>query len=144
MTVLKTVLAVLAVAALASPAMAGDFSSCGSSSDIYQVSSVTSTTPAKGATVTITTEGTLSAGVDGGSVTMTTWFDGVQVQKKSGEFCASVEKTSPCPWKAGDKEIKFTNTLASSLPTGSYQVQTVAVDPNGKQILCIKGSFSLS
>ncbi|KAG0017334.1 hypothetical protein BGZ80_008392 [Entomortierella chlamydospora] len=124
----------VAAIALATTASAG-FSSCGSSSDAFTLSSVSYTPnpPKVGQQVCIKLSGTLSTPVtQGATLTVTGTFWGIEVYSASTDLCAGLAGSStPCPIAAGAQTV----TQCVSVPSGLSQLPPLDLRSSASAVL---------
>ncbi|KAF9205320.1 hypothetical protein BGZ49_004181 [Haplosporangium sp. Z 27] len=145
---MKFLASAIAAFALAASASA-QFTSCGSSSDSFQLSSVSYTPdpPVVGQQVCITLNGALSAPVTQGAtlkVSASLW--GADVYDNSVDLCAGLaNSTTPCPIATTVTSMTQCINVPSSVPAGiSIDLQAVATSASGSEIFCISGPMTFS
>ncbi|KAF8937887.1 putative phospholipid transfer protein [Dissophora ornata] len=140
--------AVVAAIALATSASAA-FSSCGSSTDDFQLSSVTYTPnpPVVGQSVCITIQGTLSTPVtQGATIHVTATFWGINVYDQTSDLCAGLAGgATPCPIATTVGNVTDCITVPSNVPAGvQINLQATANNAGGERLFCIAGPLTFS
>ncbi|KAF9909516.1 Phosphatidylglycerol/phosphatidylinositol transfer protein [Linnemannia zychae] len=145
---MKFIATAAALIALASSATAA-FSSCGSSSDSFSLSSVTYTPnpPKVGQNVCITLNGSLSKEVSAGStIRVTATFWGINVYDQTADLCAGLAGgANPCPISTAATTVTQCITVPSNVPAGvSLNLKATASNPDNSRIFCISGPLTFS
>ncbi|KAG0246001.1 hypothetical protein B0O80DRAFT_446558 [Mortierella sp. GBAus27b] len=145
---MKFFAAVAAAIALATSASAA-FSSCGASSDDFQLSSVTYTPnpPKVGQSVCITLNGSLNKAVtQGATIRTTATFWGITAYDQTSDLCAAlVNGTNPCPISQDVKSVTQCISVPSNVPAGvQLQIKAVATNAGNTRIFCINGPLTFS
>ncbi|KAF9113416.1 Phosphatidylglycerol/phosphatidylinositol transfer protein [Mortierella sp. AM989] len=145
---MKFFTAVAAAIALASSASAA-FTSCGSSSDQFKLSSVSySPNPPKvGQDVCITLSGSLSTAItQGATLKVTATFWGINVYDQTTDLCAGlVGSATPCPIATTVTSVTQCITVPSNVPAGvSLNLKAIALNAGGARIFCIGGPLTFS
>ncbi|KAK3826022.1 MAG: hypothetical protein J3Q66DRAFT_113253 [Benniella sp.] len=145
---MKFFTAVVAAIALATSASAA-FSSCGSSTDDFQLSTVSYTPnpPKVGQSVCITLKGTLSKQVtQGASIRTTATFWGINVYDQTTDLCAALSNsTNPCPIATTVNTVTHCVDVPSNVPAGvSLTLKAVATNNGGSRLFCISGPLTFS
>ncbi|KAF9344601.1 hypothetical protein BGX26_004125 [Mortierella sp. AD094] len=138
----------VAAIALATTASAA-FTSCGSSSDSFHLSSVSYTPnpPKVNQQVCIKLTGTLSSPVtQGASLHLTGTFWGINVYDNTVDLCAGlVGSATPCPIATDVTTVTQCISVPSNVPTGiSIDLKAVATSGAGAEIFCIGGPLTFS
>jgi len=117
------------------------FTNCGSSTDLLNITRLTSSVwpPVLGQPLTVSGSGSLLADVDAGTFETKVSYLGLPLIEKKGDLGS----LTTLPIKAGSPSITQTITLPSSLPPGDYNIQAAAVDEAGNSIGCVGLSFTL-
>jgi len=141
---LSIVLALCAIGVVAALPSGFSWSSCGTSSDHFKVSSVVMTPyPAiAGENVTVHAYGVQDETVTGGTWTTTVYLDGFEVQSDSGNVCDLIPNCK-CPCAAGTYTTTQTLAVSSIAPSDTYTGQYVAEDQNGDELSCISYTFQI-
>ncbi|EFA83728.1 putative phospholipid transfer protein [Heterostelium album PN500] len=114
------------------------WSSCGSSTDKFQIGSVSIVPdpPVKGQTVTITASGVLSETIDGGNVHVNVKYGFITILNKDEPICQSGSPV-PCPINAGNLNKTVSIAIPSNVPDGTYKANAVLTDTANNEIACI-------
>ncbi|KAG0375946.1 MAG: hypothetical protein J3R72DRAFT_441458 [Linnemannia gamsii] len=145
---MKFIATAVALIALASSATAA-FSSCGSASDSFHLSSVTYTPnpPKVGQSVCITLNGSLSKEVTAGAtIRVTATFWGINVYDQTGDLCAGLAGgANPCPIATTATTVTQCITVPSNVPAGvSLNLKATASHADSSRIFCISGPLTFS
>ncbi|KAG0303072.1 Phosphatidylglycerol/phosphatidylinositol transfer protein [Dissophora globulifera] len=145
---MKFFTAVIAAVALASSASAA-FSSCGSSSDEFHLSSVTylPNPPKVGKDVCITLNGALTTAVtQGASIHVTATFLGINVYDNTADLCTGLaNSTTPCPIETTVTSVTDCVAVPANVPAGiSLTLKAIATNADAKRLFCISGPLTFS
>jgi len=133
---------VLLIVALVKAQAPFKWATCGSGS--FTPSNVTmSPYPARaGQSVTVTSAGTGSKTVTGGTWRTDVMFNGVVVQSLTGPVCALIHDC-PCPCAPGFHVSSQTVPVTSIAPSGGYTGKYTATNGDGSPIVCLQYSFQV-
>lgn len=95
--------------------------------------------PVIGKEVFFTIKGDATRNVAGGTLEVLVSFAGTPIFQESEDLCG---KTT-CPIKKGPISISYSQELPPIAPPGDYEVQVVARDPAGTELMCVIVDFSL-
>lgn len=137
------VAAFVALAALIAPitAIPVPYKSCGNGH--YSISSVETDSwpPVIGQVFNLNVSGILDEDVTNGSYKVSVKIDGFPLPIPIG---GSLDSVHPVPWKAGDFNFTFSQTIPSEAPSGSYDVTVQAVDQTNSMLFCVAMAFKES
>ena len=90
--------------------------------------------PVSGTQLNMTMTGNASTTINSGTFTSTTYYEGINVDSQSGNFCSIVS----CPVAEGAVSINTVSSVPADLPSGNYVVQLSTTTA-----FCTKVSWSL-
>jgi len=124
---------------------AWSWSKCGSSSDFYDVKTVTMKPdpPVAGKNITFTLSGELKEVVTGGTSTTNTYWEGIWVKTITDQICGPSPPHPKCPIPAGTWTVGESNLIPSFSPSGSYENDVKIVDQNNKELSCLVIKFTI-
>eukprot|EP01132_Coremiostelium_polycephalum_P010771 gene10771-13188_t len=140
---MKSTLLVFVLFAIAF-ATADIWTNCGSSSDHFQISSVSITPdpPVKGQLLTVTASGNLDETITAGNVHILVKYGFITLINQNENFCSS-DNPIPCPVQPGSYSHTVNATIPGNAPSGKYTGNVVVTDQNNQEVACIDLSFSL-
>ncbi|EGG20835.1 hypothetical protein DFA_00700 [Cavenderia fasciculata] len=125
-------------------ATADIWTNCGSSSDHFQIGSVTITPdpPVKGQDITVTANGNLNEEITSGNVKLLVKFGFITILNQNEDLCQA-KNPIPCPLQPGAYNHTITAQIPSNAPSGKYSGNVVVTDQNSQEVACIDLAFSL-
>ncbi|KAF9939274.1 hypothetical protein BGZ65_011004 [Modicella reniformis] len=134
--------------ALATTASAA-FSSCGSATDDFQLSSVSYTPnpPKVGQNVCITLQGTLSNAVtQGATIRTTATYWGMNVYDQTTDLCTALAgSATPCPIATSVSAVTHCVDVPSNVPAGvALTLKAVATNVGNTRLFCISGPLTFT
>eukprot|EP01112_Ceratiomyxa_fruticulosa_P022583 TRINITY_DN831_c0_g1_i1.p1 TRINITY_DN831_c0_g1~~TRINITY_DN831_c0_g1_i1.p1 ORF type:complete len:157 (-),score=41.49 TRINITY_DN831_c0_g1_i1:158-628(-) len=140
----KATLFVTLFAILATCIYADIWSDCGTSSDHFQIGTVSiiPDPPVKGQPLTVSVSGTLNEEVTAGNISIYVKYGFITILKQTDNICD--QDYLPCPIQAGPYTHNITETIPADTPSGHYTGQVQAIDQNKQEILCVSLNLQLS
>lgn len=127
------------------PPMPKGWSSCGESSDQFQIKGIflSPDPPKRARTMSVRVAGTLKEALVGGRVNYTVHFGIIPIVQDSVPLCEAL-KMEPglpqCPLHSGDWDVSHSVQFPAEVPFGKYSIKAAAWDPEGRQIFCVQGT----
>eukprot|EP00026_Physarum_polycephalum_P020798 Phypoly_transcript_23611.p1 GENE.Phypoly_transcript_23611~~Phypoly_transcript_23611.p1 ORF type:complete len:160 (+),score=28.23 Phypoly_transcript_23611:62-481(+) len=136
-------LILLAFVLMISAAFGQEWTNCGTSSDKFQLSTVTITPNpiVKGQNVTISVTGTMEETVTSGTASVKVEYGIITVFNKDESICDP--PVLPCPIPQGPWTKVYTVLLPGDAPGGTYKAQSTVVDQNNAQLLCVNADLKI-